>query len=160
MAVGTVSGIDQEDNWQLIATNTPSAVATTTFSSISGYKKLMVAYKLTGMPDSTSGYLYLRFNGDSTAGNYGSNAWMQTTYQARNNDRITLTGGFADAVQAGYVIVNNTNGTIPKTINEGASMSGFIVKGVYIGNAVTSVELAITGSNSFSGTVYLYGIAA
>jgi hypothetical protein len=158
MAVGTVSTVEQ-DNWQLIATNSPSAASTTSFTSISGYKTLMVAYKLTGLPD-TTGLLYLRFNGDSTAGNYGANSWMQTTYFSRQNDRIPLTGNFADANQAGYVIINNTNSSIPKIINDAASMSGFLTRGVYIGNAVTSIEFAVSSPNSFSGTVYLYGIAA
>ena len=70
MAVGTVSGTNPDDAWQLITTNTPSAAASSTFSSISGYKKLMLVFNK--YTTSAAGPANVRFNSDSTNGNNGS----------------------------------------------------------------------------------------
>jgi hypothetical protein len=91
MAVGTVSGVDQADNWQLIATNTPSAASTSSFTSISGYKQLRIVYKLTSTANGVYGY-YLQFNSDSTMGNYGSVMSLFTTNQNRQGDRMYISG--------------------------------------------------------------------
>jgi hypothetical protein len=106
MAVGTISGIEPDDNWQLIATNTPSAAASTAFSSVSGYKKLILVYK--GYTTSVAGPARLSFNSDTTAGNYSSVADWGTYGTAAENTFIGLGSyGYTSQIRTGYVVINN-----------------------------------------------------
>ena len=68
MAVGTVSGISPEDNWQLISSVTASGTSHT-FSSLTGYKHLWVTG--VSITKNVSDYVGMRPNNDSTAGDYG-----------------------------------------------------------------------------------------
>ena len=158
MAVGTVSGIEPDDNWQLIATNTPSAAASSIFSSVSGYKKLMLVYK--NYTTSASGPARLSFNSDTTAGNYVSNADWGTYGVSAENVHIGL-GSYAytSQIRSGYVIINNVDKSLPHTV-DGAAFDATIISGIYvIANPITS--LTITGpGGTITGTFYLYGIAA
>ena len=71
--------VSTSDTWTLIATNTPSAASSSSFTSISGYKKLMVTWQLTGV----TGYLGARFNNDTTSGNHVGSTDMFASYGER-----------------------------------------------------------------------------
>jgi len=155
MAVGTVSASNTDDIWQLIATNSPSSASNSSFTSISGYKKLMITWQLTGV----TAVIQMRFNGDTTDGNYGSVAVMFTTYANRNTDRISLTG-HTDSPNTGYVIFRDTDKTTPKIMDELGGMDASVGSGIWLGSsAVTQVDI-FPYSGSFSGTIKLYGVAA
>lgn len=166
MAVGTVSG-STSDNWQLIATNTPSAASSSTFSSISGYKTLMLVYSgtFTASGNGTNTEFRLTFNSDTTLANYGGAQvlWQGLgTYNGTNayipfigyQENLSSTTGAI--VQ--YGIINNANSNIPKIIELGGSRTT-AATGIYIGNAITSITLA-PGTGTITGNFYLYGIAA
>ena len=157
MAVGTVSGVDPADNWQLIASNTPSAAATSTFSSISGYRKLMLVFKYT---TSAAGCMIVRFNGDSTNGNYASYQSFYTNGANYSQTYINLgVYGYTSQVRTGYIEINNVDKSMPHPIN-GTAWEGSI-SGLYFDpNPITSIVLSGEGGGNISGTFYLYGIAA
>jgi hypothetical protein len=159
MAVGTVSSVDG-DVWQLIATNTPSAVTSSTFSSISGYKKLMLTYQIPTLSASTN--LNLRFNGDSTTGNYASTTALYTTAGgARSNNRIPLLGYAIDTEAYGYIVFTETNKTTPKWVEDiGGQQTGY-GNGMYFGTSEISSILVFTDTTqTMTGTLKLYGVAA
>jgi hypothetical protein len=166
MAVNTVSTATGNP-WQTIATNTPTSGTTVTFSSIAGYKTLMLAFNNVTTA-SAAGYGKITFNGS------GSNyvATYLTSYvnnSSSSNSYIPL-----DSAQtynnkyAGYIIINDVLNSIPKTIT-GISWDNYTsqagnVTGVWNDTSVlTSITLTSTGtafSGSNTGTVTLYGIAA
>jgi len=157
MAVGTVSGVDN-DVWQLIATNTPSGVTSTTFSSISGYKKLMITFQVTL---STADRMYVQFNGDSTANNYGMAAALYSNNNgARTSDRLNLMA-FADGTANGYMVIADTDKTTPKWIERMGGNGTTGGNGLYFGtSAVSSASIATDNGYTITGTIKLYGIAA
>lgn len=156
MATGTVSSISQ-DNYQLIATNTPTSGATTTFT-FSGYKKLILAWN--GM---TCGgqILFMRFNGSSTK--YTGGAWgnEQNGIFSVVAGEISLSARIGDT-QSGFVIIENTTATAPKIVNGTSDGNGYIytVGGSWNDTAAVT-SLAVSSLGTFTaGTISLYGIAA
>jgi hypothetical protein len=159
MAVGTVSSVS-DDVWQLIATNTPSAVTSSTFSSISGYKKLMLTYQIPTLSAGTN--LALRFNSDSTAGNYASTTALYTSAGgARNNSKLNLLGYAVDTEAYGYIVIADANKTTPKWVEDiGGQQVGY-GNGIYFGSSEISSILVFTdAAQTMTGTLKLYGIAA
>lgn len=158
MAVGTVSSIN-DDVWQLIATNTPSAATSSTFSSISGYKKLMVVFSGTR---TDVDYFRLRFNGDTTVANYGGSAVLYSNLGqwGGGNSYIPFVGYFDSPGTASVdaAIIDYANVDTPKLIQLYGSRTT-VGNGVYLGNAITSIILS-PNSGTFTGTIKLYGIAA
>jgi hypothetical protein len=159
MAVGTVSGVS-DDVWQLISTNTPSAATSSVFSSISGYKKLMLVWSGNA---SANDKFWLRFNGDSTVANYGGSSAL---YAANSG---SWSGGDAVIPFIGYVsdsavasvacaVIDYANVDTPKLMQITGSRTT-VGNGVYLGNAITSITVGISSGN-FTGTLKLYGIAA
>lgn len=159
MAVGTVSSVDG-DVWQLIATNTPSAVTSSTFSNISGYKKLMLTYQISTFSASTN--LNLRFNNDSTTGNYGSTAGLYTSAGgARSNNRIILLGYAIDTEAYGHIVIADTDKTTPKWVERTAGQQVGYGNGVYFGSSeVSSIIVNTDATQTMTGTLKLYGVAA
>jgi hypothetical protein len=158
MAVGTVTGLEPADNWQLIATNTVTTGSTTSFTSLSGYRKLMVTFK--GVTLNANGWLYLRFNSDSTNNNYGSAVGLYTSNGGnRSSDSIILTG-IAETAMTGYAVFHSTDKTTPKFLEDaGGSTLGYS-NGIYLGtSAITAVEV-FSGAGFTAGSIALYGIAA
>jgi len=159
MAVGTVSGANLDEQWQLIATNTPSAATSSTFSSLSGYKMYMIVYK--NLSHTAATYALVRFNGDSTTGNYGSSAWWVNTLNSYDATGILAWGYGGDAVsnRTGIVTVTNANQSVPKHVD----VKGYITQmanGVWVGNEpITSISFSVP-AGTMTGTIYLYGIAA
>ncbi len=160
MAVGTVSSAN-DDVWQLIATNTPSAAASSSFTSISGYKKLMVVFSGTLNADGT---LSMTFNSDTTASNYGgaSVLWSSLGDWSNADARIPMFGytgvGTTNAISC--AIIEYTDVATPKIITiRGSKLT--VGNGVYLGSAITSISLAPGGgASTMSATIKLYGIAA
>ncbi len=155
MAINTVSSIS-DDVWQLIATNTPSAASSSSFTSISGYKKLMVTWQLTGV----TGYLGARFNNDTTSGNHVGTAVMFGSYGERFYTTFIPINAYIDSSTGGYATFKDTDKTTPKFIDEIGGLSGSKAGGIYFGtSAVTQLDVIVT-TGTFSGTIKLYGIAA
>jgi hypothetical protein len=164
MAVGTVSTIEQ-DNWQLIASGSPTASSSSySFSSISGYKTLMIAFKKVVTSADTG--LYARFNGDSTDRNYNSMVNGYSVTGDYKTDGMSLTGYPQGATTGvtGYAVINYANSTTMfKTMQEGASYVSNKYAGIWANNVdpISSIVIYTTGGTfTGSGTFYLYGIAA
>jgi hypothetical protein len=159
MAVGTVSGANLDEQWQLIATATPSSSAATVFSSISGYKKLMITYQAT--IGTSADRLMMQFNGDSTAGNYGMTVGLYgNNSSVRSNDRFYLMS-YADTSAYGYIVIADTDKTSPKWIERIGGYSTGYGNGVYFGtSAISSVSIVDDNGFVVTGTIKLYGIAA
>lgn len=158
MAVSNVSTVDQ-DNWQLITTATASTVATVTASGISGCKRLMVVFKLDTF--SANAGISMRFNSDSTSGNYGGMTITGTT-QTTSDSAAGLMAAVAGSCN-GYAIVENANNgyTGPKVISSISVTNGYgSIIWQNTADAITSVTVLTNGGQTFSGTVSIYGIAA
>jgi len=161
MAVNTVSTVTY-DNWQTISTLATTSGTSVTFSSISGYKRFMVA--LTGVGNTTSDYLILQFN--STTSGYASFAGYNTAfaYQATNTG-IALNGN-TDTTISGVCYIENVLASAPKTTTGtffgNASGAGYTAQGAWINtSAITSITVkGLSGYAFNAGSVTLYGIAA
>ena len=155
MAVGTVSGVNQTDNWQLISSVTPSSTAVT-FNSISGYSRLMVVYKV--MTTSASVWIYLRVNNDATAGNYASCSTYTSADQLQSNSYIVLNGTQGNT-HSGLVVIENTDKSIPHQISDLANVFVSSYTGaILLASPITRVD--ILGGTFTGGTVELWGVAA
>lgn len=160
MAVGTVSASNTDDIWQLIATNTPSSATSSTFSGISGYKKLMVTYQQLNCASNAT--YFIRLNSDSTSGNYGGLSVLYASLGGnRPDDRLMMTA-YADTTTSGYWVLADTDKTTPKYIERFGGQSVGTLNGMYFGTSpVSSITIAEgNGGFAFSGTIKLYGVAA
>jgi hypothetical protein len=155
MAVGTVSGVDPQDNWQLIATNTPSSVTISSFTSISGYKRLMVVLK--GVTSGSAGNIYLQFNSDTTSGNYAGVAELDSVYSFQQLSAIPSTG-YSTTTHSGYLVIEDVDKSIPHRVS-GGGYTAAIINAIWFG-ATPITQIDVKMSSTFSGTIYLYGIAA
>ena len=155
MAVGTVSGVNQTDNWQLISSVTPSSTAVT-FNSISGYSRLMVVYK--AMTTSANVWIYLRVNNDATAGNYASIATYTSANNLESNNYIVLNGTPSNN-HSGLIVIENTDKSIPHQISDlaNAVVSQYSAA-ILLASPITRVD--ILGGTFTGGTVQLWGVAA
>jgi hypothetical protein len=158
MAVGTVSSAN-DDVWQLISTATPSSAASSSFTSISGYKKLMVVFSGTMSGDYA---LNLTFNSDTTASNYGgaSVLWSSLGDWSNADARIPMFGytGVGTTNVVSCAIIEYADVATPKIITiRGSKLT--VGNGVYLGSAISSVTVA-ANSGTLTATIKLYGIAA
>jgi len=157
MAVGTVSGIEPDDNWQLIATSTPSGTAAATFTSIAGYKRLMVVWKT--LTVGSLQWYQLRVNNDSTAGNYASmNSYTFGDANSSNNS-IMITGATRTNT-SGMLTIENANKSTPHPISNFASdITNAATMGILTSDPITRVDIFASGVNFTGGTVQLWGVA-
>jgi hypothetical protein len=152
MATGTVSSVSG-DNWQLISSVTPTNGATSvTFSSIAGYKTIMVA--LTGIVSSASEALFLQFNGDNTAGDY-----FHTSTGVQLGRTVTTGAGGRMA------IIYDVDKSAPHKVETQASGTADATTAFNfwtVASPVTSIACVFVTSATFTaaGTIALYGIAA
>lgn len=157
MAVSNVSTIDSEV-WQLITTNSPSSVTTSSFTGISGYKKLMLTYQV---QQAGNDRLYIQFNGDTTARNYGQTGGL---YGTQNNMRSDIKWYIAmqnDTDTAGYIVIADADKTTPKWIERAGGYGTGYNNGVYLGtSAISSILVSNDTPYAFTGTIKLYGIAS
>jgi hypothetical protein len=159
MATSNVSALDQ-DTYQLIATNTPRTGSSTTFSSLSGYKKYIIAFD--GLGGSSAGGMNMTFNGASTLYYGGTHIAGGTTYQAENSN-IQL--GYNVANLRGTVTIENVNNGAPKIVNgitnydyQSNTEINYVIGGWTNASAITSITINCGGTYN-RGSVSLYGIA-
>lgn len=165
------------NDWTLVASSAPSGVSTVTFSSLSGYKKYRIIIDK-AMTMSTGGGINVRFNGDSTYGNYAyrgrSNTWNSTTENVYGNDSVFPLADYVNGAISsnghGYVEVDNANIAAAKFLRgqgatncpgDGSKTSSHEYIGSYASTAaITSVTVFTTaaGTSNFSGAnIYLLG---
>jgi hypothetical protein len=152
MAVGTVSGVNLEDQWQLISSVTASGTSIT-FNSLSGYKHLWLVVR--SITKSGADYLAVRPNNDSTAGNYA------ITWSVGTQSQI-LFGGTTASAQAAAFRIYNIDQAAPHKI-EGIYDSAVFGPIDTYANPVAVTSLVVytySGATFTGGTVALYGIAA
>jgi hypothetical protein len=146
-----VSKLNTNNVWQLISTTTLSGT-TTTVSSLTGYKTLMVA--VSGATKSAAAYMAMRVNGDTAAGNYGSNGGFESFFYL---------GGTVSGSDSGGAIIYDANQEAPhelKITGFDGTASGF---SMYTNTtAITSISITThNGTPTFTaGTVRVYGIPA
>jgi hypothetical protein len=158
------------DEWVLISSVTPSVASTLSFTSISGYKKLLLSVRSPGF--SASPAVTLTFNSDTgTNYTYTLQQWNASTgatsfaygypNSATNISLATHTSG-----QLGtHLIFNDTNTSGMKSISgymiggAGANLV-YAVQGAYFGStSISTVTLTtVTGTFTATGTVALYGV--
>ena len=164
MATGTVSSI-AGDNWQTITTVTPTTGTTATFSSIAGYKTLMLAWS--GVNLGTNGNLSITFNGSSTG--YASLTQVngQNDYSYTKIELENPTYGAGTTNHTGYINITNPLATAPKITNSlaGSTGGGTVVLGNAMWNNTAAItSIVVTSTTAFSGTntgtFTLYGIAS
>ena len=153
MAVGTVSGVNLDEQWQLISSQTASG-SSITFNSFSGYKTLWLVGR--NITKSASNYVRIRINGDSAGGSYA------TLYAAGTQSGF-LSNGDAVGAQAISFKIYNIDQAIPHIV-DGANFDGndYARAEAYI-NPVVVTSLVIdnlSGATFTGGTFSLYGIAA
>jgi hypothetical protein len=161
MAVGTVSSVSG-DNWQLIATNTPTSGTSTSFTSLSGYRKFRLIWSALTFGGSATAML--RFNSDSTNSYIGAaSGYVASTSEGWSTAAIIT--GYASTTHYGFIDIEDVDKTFPKKMqgvwdNQDLGV-GDVLNGVYIGSsAITSIALLDSSGNTISsGTVYLYGLA-
>ena len=157
MAVSNVSTVDSEV-WQLITTNTPSAVTTSSFTGISGYKKLMLTYQIA---QAAGDRLYIQFNSDSTLRNYGMTVGLYGSQNMQRSDSKWYLTSYNDADTAGYIVIADADKTTPKWIERIGGFGSGYGNGVYLGtSAVSTILVTNDGPNNMTGTIKLYGIAS
>lgn len=156
MAVGTVSGITGNE-WQLITTSSSTGSSTITFSSISGYKELAVLAKVVPSGNSQT---YMRFNSDSTAGNYGSSGTFGSNW-SETSSGIFLSLWENSPQHVSYAIIKNVNKTGPKYVELGGRYTPAATGVWFPTDNITSVTLFLTNSMTFSSgtSISLFGIA-
>ena len=158
------------DNWTLISSVTPTAAASTvSFTSISGYKKLLLRANAPQL--ATNGTMTLTFNSDSGSNYDYASMGTNTTPIAVSTINVGTTGialgtGSANGPKL-HLTIDEVFTTNKKTL------SGFLqqmyisgvpniltdIKGSYFGSAaITTVTLTASTTFAASGTVALYGV--
>lgn len=157
MAVGTVSTVEQ-DNWQLIGTSTPSGTAAATFTSIAGYKRLMLVWKK--LTCSSNNWLFAKVNNDNTAGNYSSHVGYPGSNDYWSQTELVLSGSTFTNF-SGMMIIENANQSIPHEISRFSINFGYSYAdpAILASDPITRLDIYM-GANFTGGTVYLYGIPA
>lgn len=169
MAVSTVSSLSR-DNWQLIATNSPTSGTSSSFTGLSGYKKYKLVWDSVIVSASSFYSLVVNFNGSTTKYAAGTSVFNDNS-EANNSVsdlRIPLYPySYNDTRTNGWLDIDNALEAIPKTVNGygyGTNTGYFtrIEGGWYDTAAITSIAVSTwSGSATFSsGTIRLYGIAA
>ena len=142
--------VSTSDTWTLIDTRTPTSGTSVSFTSISGYKTLMLAFK--SITTAAVSYMIIRLNNDSSAGNYSENSGTETEFLISTND----------PARAGAIIIYNANQAVPHKIEKSSYQSATNNNPAFYTDAIaiTRVDLISRESSAFTGgTVYLYGIA-
>jgi hypothetical protein len=154
------SSATASDNWVQISSVTPTAgVTTLSFTSIAGYKKLMLT--INGVTLASSGNISLRLNNDS-ASNYVKTS---SSAQSAFGTSILLNTNTASAITA-VVEVNSTDNTGLKTLSGNSATTAvgayeYMIRGLYLASAsITQVNLVSSQNFNAVGTVALYGVAA
>jgi hypothetical protein len=148
-SVSTATG----NEWQLISSVTPTnGASSVTFSSIAGYKTIMVS--MTGIVSSATEALYLQFNGDTTAGDY-----FHTSPGVQLGRTVTSGAGGRMA------IIYDVDKSAPHKVETQASANADATSAFNFwttASPITSIACVFVTSATFTaaGTIALYGIAA
>ena len=151
MAVGTVSGANLDEQWQLISSVTPSGTSIS-FSSLTGYKHIWIVGN--NITKSASTAVGIRPNNDSSTGSY---AWNQS-----GNDNKFYTGTTTATTHALSFKIHNIDQAAPHKV-ESVSDSPYNNYDAYTNPvAITSITvLTWNGSATFTGgTIAAYGVPA
>ena len=114
MAVGQVSSLTG-DNWQLIATNTPTSGTSTSFTSLSGYRKFRLIWSALVFADVAT--LLCRFNSDSTNKYIGAASGFGNSSSEGWSTGAAL-DGLAATTHYGFIDIEDADKTFPKTSRE------------------------------------------
>ena len=154
------------DNYVLISSVSPVAAASTvSFTSISGYRKLM--FKATATTLVTGGIVNLTFNGD-TGTNYAYAKFNGTSTLSNNQTQVATKielGTTNNTLTPGLLLeIDGITSTGPKTFTGFGNTGGdttALINGAYIATAaLTTVTWTATTTFSGAGTVALYGVVA
>jgi hypothetical protein len=158
MAVGTVSGIETENNWQLIASASPTSGTTAaSFTSIAGYSRVMVVWK--ALRASSGAWLFLKVNNDTTAGNYAGMA-AYTSASNFESESLIPVSGFNGTNHSGAITIENVNQSTPHQISNFAAYQTSQFTGAILNSSpITRIDLYINTSALTGGTVELWGVA-
>lgn len=165
----TGSGGSTGDKWVLISSVVPSGQTAINFTSISGYRKLMLAFS--NVAPSAAQQFYLRFNSDSGANynpffnNQGTSISDPLSY---GSSFITCGSGSTTGGRNGLIFIDSVDSTTAK------AFSGYIVNRsggyfrnhlpgsfYYTNSAITSVNILFASGATITGDyISLYGVAA
>lgn len=156
------------DNWELISSVSASG-SSVSFTSISGYKKLMLRGSNLGC--TSNGSWYVQFNSDSGAKyDYSyeyANGSATDKYNVSTGVALTSIPFPSSGSSNVYVLltINNADTTGIKTVTGGMSIyngtytwSSTNLNGNYIASASISTVTLTAGSAGMNGTVSLYGV--
>lgn len=160
------------DNWVQISSVTPTAgAATVSFTSISGYKKLLLRVNAPQL--GSTGTITLTFNSDGGANYDYASIGTNSSPIAVSYINVGATG---IAMGTGSTTGPKLNLTIDEVLTSNKkTLSGFLqqmttsgtanvltdIKGSYFASAaITTVTLTASTTFSANGTVALYGVAA
>lgn len=168
MAVGQVSSITG-DKWQLIATNTPTSGTSSSFTSLSGYKKYKLVWDSVIVSASSFYSLVVTFNGSTTKYAAGTSVFNDNSESNNSVSDVKIPlypYTYNDTRTNGWLDIDNALEAIPKTVNGYGygTNTGYLVRlegGWYDTAAITSIAVSTwSGSATFtSGNIKLYGIA-
>ena len=158
------------DNWVQVATSSASSVSSISFTSLTGYKKLMlVANNFASSANNVQAFL--RFNANSgsiyrpvavivstSLRNAGStdteaigNMYLADTSNGRSSLMIFVDGCNGGGYKPYRSIYTGNDGSARAVIGEGVFLST---------SDISSIDLTIaSGTMSALGTIYLYGVA-
>jgi hypothetical protein len=151
MAVGTVSGVNLDEQWQLISSTTASGTSMT-FNGFTGYKHIWIVGNAITKNASTP--VRIRPNNDTAAGSY---AWAQS-----GNDSSFYVGTTTASAHAVSFKIYNIDQAAPHKV-ESVSDSLYNVNDAYVNPvAITSIVVyPYNGTASFTGgTFSVYGVPA
>jgi len=155
------------DNWELISSVSASG-SSVSFTSISGYKKLMLRGGNLGC--TSNGSWNVRFNSDSGSKYDYSYEYANFGASDKYNVVTTVAATYIGLLSGSspvnlFVTINNTDTTGIKTITGAANTfdgsytySSTNLTGNYIASASISTVTLTAGSSGMAGTVSLYGV--
>jgi len=156
MAVGTVSGIDPSDNWQLITSQAASG-SSVTFSSLSGYKKILLTIR--GLSKSAASHMSIQLNNDTSYGNYAC-------IVSDGDVNQFIVGGNTAAAIGNFFWIDNVDKSMPHrvSVNSWGPTSSDHSERWYLNPVpITSIKLFNWqgGTQTWTaGTIELWGIPA
>ena len=156
------------DNWVQISSVTASGTSTS-FTSISGYKKLML--RGASLSSSSNTAWTITFNSDTGAKYDYSYAYADfsasSTYGVSTvvgNSNIAFPNNFSSNVML-MITINNTDTTGLKTLSgawagfSGTNQRGNNIIGSYLASASISTITVAAAAGGMGGTLSLYGVA-
>jgi hypothetical protein len=166
--IPAASAANPSDNWELISSVSASG-SSVAFTSISGYKKLML--RGGNLSCNSNGSWTVRFNSDSGAKYDYSYEFANGGTSDKYNVKTSVATTAIDFPSSGsatvnvLLTINNTDTTGIKTITGALGIydgtynyNGTNLIGNYIASASISTVTLTAGSSGMSGTVSLYGV--